>query len=81
MIFVTAMTDHDDETRGFELGAVDYIAKPFCPAVVKARVKTHLELKGYRDRLEEMVKERTRELEENLREYERLFNSAAARAK
>jgi phosphoserine phosphatase RsbU/P len=49
IIFVTAKTEVEDETLGFELGAVDYIAKPFSIPVVKARVKAHLELKILRD--------------------------------
>lgn len=44
VIFVTALKDELDETKGFELGAVDYITKPISPAVVRARVKTHLSL-------------------------------------
>lgn len=52
IIFVTAMGEEDDETRGLELGAVDYITKPVNPPIVKARVKNHLELKRNRDILE-----------------------------
>jgi putative two-component system response regulator len=44
VIFVTAMSDVEDESRGFELGAVDYITKPVSPATVRARVATHLSL-------------------------------------
>ncbi|MGQ8365156.1 response regulator [Glaciecola sp. 1036] len=44
VIFVTALNDAVDETAGLECGAVDYIAKPFSPAVVRARVKNHLSL-------------------------------------
>lgn len=44
VIFVTALKDEVDETRGFECGAVDYITKPITPAIVKARVRTHLSL-------------------------------------
>src|SRR3990167_2772360 len=44
VIFVTALKDEMDETKGFEVGAVDYITKPISPAVVRARVKTHLSL-------------------------------------
>ncbi len=51
VIFVTAMDSDDDEQRGLALGAVDYITKPIRPAVVLARVNTHLELKLARDRL------------------------------
>lgn len=44
IIFVTALDDENDEFNGFELGAVDYITKPISPAIVRARVKTHLSL-------------------------------------
>lgn len=44
VIFVTAMSDIEDEYQGFELGAVDYITKPISPATVRARVRTHLSL-------------------------------------
>jgi len=62
VIFTTALGSVRDESLGFELGAVDYISKPFNPTLVKARIKTHLELKEYRDSLEVQVRERTREL-------------------
>jgi sigma-B regulation protein RsbU (phosphoserine phosphatase) len=45
VIFLTGQTAADDETKGFEVGAVDYIHKPFSEAVVKARVRTHLMLR------------------------------------
>ncbi|MBF0237113.1 MAG: SpoIIE family protein phosphatase [SAR324 cluster bacterium] len=45
VIFITAKTDEMDEIHAFEMGAVDYVTKPFRPVVVKARVKTHVELK------------------------------------
>ncbi|HMZ60340.1 MAG TPA: response regulator, partial [Leptospiraceae bacterium] len=44
IIFVSAMSDMKDEAYGFTLGAVDYITKPVRPAIVSARVKTHLSL-------------------------------------
>ena len=44
VIFITAMSEVDDETKGFSLGAVDYITKPIRPPIVKARVAAHLEL-------------------------------------
>ncbi|MFT2090534.1 HD domain-containing phosphohydrolase [Paraglaciecola sp. 2405UD69-4] len=44
VIFVSALNDSSDETKGFNVGAVDYITKPISPAVVKARVRTHLSL-------------------------------------
>lgn len=52
VIFITGLQDERDEVRGFEAGAVDYVTKPFRPVVVRARVRTQLELKGLRDRLE-----------------------------
>lgn len=51
VIFVTAKTQIADEVEGFAAGAVDYITKPISPPVVRARVRTHLELKASRDRL------------------------------
>ncbi len=54
VIFITARTEEEEETKGLLLGAVDYITKPFSPAVVKARVNTHTELKRHRDRLERL---------------------------
>lgn len=44
VIFITALTDSQDETAGFDVGAVDYITKPVSPPVVRARVRTHLSL-------------------------------------
>ncbi len=52
VIFVTSLKDQTDEAHGLEIGAIDYITKPFCAPVVKARVRNHLELKKYRDLLE-----------------------------
>ena len=54
VIFVTSKSDQSDETTGLELGAVDYITKPFSLPVVQARVQTHLELKRKTDFLEEL---------------------------
>ena len=62
VIFVTALTDAEDEATGLSLGAVDYITKPFNPELVRARVRNHLELKRYQDHLESLVKERTKRL-------------------
>ncbi|MBL8435889.1 MAG: response regulator, partial [Zoogloea sp.] len=70
VIFVTAMNGVENEERGLELGAVDYITKPINPAVVLARVRTHLELKHARDRLalenEWLEQEVARRMSENL---------------
>ncbi|PHV18394.1 two-component system response regulator [Janthinobacterium sp. BJB303] len=54
VIFVTALNDMRDELSGFEAGAVDYISKPLSPAIVRARVRTHLSLV----RIEELTQTR-----------------------
>ncbi len=54
VIFITSKIDEEDEIKGLEAGAVDYIAKPFSQAIVNARVHTHLELKRHRDVLENL---------------------------
>lgn len=51
IIFVSGLDSPEDEERGLELGAVDYIAKPYRAPIVLARVRTQLELKRARDRL------------------------------
>jgi putative two-component system response regulator len=51
VIFLTAKAEIEDELKGFELGAVDYITKPISPPVVLARVRTHLKLKRVTDYL------------------------------
>jgi putative two-component system response regulator len=51
VIFITAMSETSDKTRGFDLGAVDYITKPFQAAEVMARVRTHLSLEEMRREL------------------------------
>jgi phosphoserine phosphatase RsbU/P len=51
VIFLTGQTGTEDETKGFEVGAVDYIHKPFSEAVVKARVRTHLMLRAAHEQI------------------------------
>ncbi|MBS4098952.1 MAG: two-component system response regulator [Sulfuricella sp.] len=63
VIFVTAMGEAQDEEKGLESGAVDYITKPISPPIVRARVKTHLALYDQKRELEHMVRLRTRDLE------------------
>jgi putative two-component system response regulator len=62
LIFLTALDDAADEAKGLALGAVDYITKPIHPELVRARVHAHLELKQHRDRLEQMVRAKVREV-------------------
>jgi putative two-component system response regulator len=62
VIFVTAMSTVEDERLGLDIGAVDYITKPFSLPVVQARVRTHLALYDQARELERMVDQRTRDL-------------------
>ena len=59
VIFVTAHSGEDIETRCLEAGAVDFIPKPVNPSVVRARVRTHLTLKFQSDLLREHVRRST----------------------
>lgn len=63
VIFLTGQTESADETRGFDVGAVDYIHKPFSPAVVQARVQTHLVLRAIREQLSQQLITIQKELE------------------
>lgn len=81
IIFITAFNDLDSIVKGFELGAQDYITKPFNQKELLARVKTHLELKNVKDHLkdvnrwlEEKVEERTNALYEANKELEKQAN-------
>jgi diguanylate cyclase (GGDEF)-like protein len=55
IIFITAMSDVENESMGFALGAVDYISKPFDKTVVKARIRVHMQLKRQARLLENLV--------------------------
>ncbi len=78
VIFMTALTDVKDKLRGFEVGGVDYVTKPFEEAEVLARVKTHLALRNTQKRLEEKISEQI-QTQENLykakEEWERTFDA------
>ncbi len=64
VIFITAMIEETNEVKGFSLGAVDYITKPFKPAILKRRIRTHLELRqAEKDKLE---------LEQQFQQYQKL---------
>ena len=54
IIFVSALDEVRDEAKGLQLGAVDYITKPYHPDIVKARVRSHMSLKQKTDLLEDM---------------------------
>jgi putative two-component system response regulator len=55
VIFLTVRSEVDDEVLGFNLGAVDYITKPMSPPIVRARVRTHIEIQKLRKRLEKLI--------------------------
>ena len=63
VIFLTSQTEAEDETKGFEVGAVDYIHKPFSAPVVKARVRTHLMLREAHAQIAKQLVEINTELE------------------
>lgn len=79
IIFMTALTETTAKVRGLELGAVDYVTKPFQVEEVAARVDTHLRLQRLQQqletansRLEQRVAQRTQELKEALEAVEKL---------
>jgi len=66
VIFVTAMVSVEEEAKGLEAGAIDYITKPFSPPIVKNRIRNHLKLKSYSDALKmlsEVLAQKNRELD------------------
>jgi len=63
IIFLTARAESEDVVRGFKLGGVDYVTKPFKGVELRSRVRNHLELHAYRTNLERLVDERSREAE------------------
>ncbi|RKZ78785.1 MAG: hypothetical protein DRR19_25900 [Candidatus Parabeggiatoa sp. nov. 1] len=70
VIFITALSDTVDKIKGFELGAVDFITKPFQQQEVLARIKTHLRL----SHLQQQLQARTDELEVNYLELKKKIN-------
>ncbi len=77
VIFITAMNDEEDETKGFSYGAVDYITKPVSPPIVLARVATQLDLYDQKNHLEKLVEERTTEIYDTRLEIVRRLGIAA----
>ncbi|MDJ1181179.1 response regulator [Roseofilum sp. BLCC_M91] len=66
IIFLTALSDDKSISKGFDLGAVDYITKPFREVEMLARVKTHLQLRNFMAQLEQQVQQRTADLTQAL---------------
>jgi adenylate cyclase len=69
VVFITAMSEVEDETRGFDVGAVDYITKPFSPPIVQARVRTHVT----NHRMKLQIQEQKASIEAKNAENERLL--------
>lgn len=67
VLFLTAKADSKSEQMGLDLGAVDYITKPFNPDLVRLRIKNQLEFKHQRDHLHELVDEKTKDLRKTLK--------------
>lgn len=65
VIFVSAVSETEEKVQGFEVGAVDFVTKPYQRDELLARVRTHLELNHLRNHLEDLVAERTTELLES----------------
>lgn len=55
VILITGLSDIGNEEKGLMLGAVDYITKPFSPAIIKARIKAHIQLCNYRKAMEHLA--------------------------
>ena len=70
VIFLTALNEIQDETTGFDAGAVDFITKPIQPATMLARVHTHLRLYAHERHLNDLVRQRTHALELKTAELE-----------
>ena len=70
VVFLTAKVETDDIVKGFELGAVDYVTKPFNTTELLVRVNTHLQLFQLKQDLERLVDERTAQLEHRVREMD-----------
>ncbi len=70
VIFMTAISDTENKVKGFSLGAVDYITKPFQEEEVLARIKTHTKLYSLTRNLENQVKERTAQLSKALQDLQ-----------
>jgi len=74
IIFLTAKKDPDDIVNAFNLGAVDYVSKPFNYAELLSRIRTHTQLKILQDSLELAVADRTKKLNNALDEVKLIHN-------
>ena len=75
VIFVSALEEAESKARAFQCGGVDYLTKPYQEAEVLARIKSHLSLHRMQQGLEDMVAQRTGELQQAKEEWERTFQA------
>ncbi len=80
VIFLSAKNEMEDEIRGFNLGAVDYITKPISPPIVKARISTHIalakatkKLQRHTHELEQLVSQRTEKLTQEISKKQEIY--------
>jgi signal transduction histidine kinase/CheY-like chemotaxis protein len=76
VIFVTSQKSRISESEGFQIGAVDYITKPFNTVIIKARIRNHIELKRHRDALELLIRERTAERDKSQQQFQELVEKS-----
>ena len=74
VIFLTSKNEPEDIVKGFKLGAVDYVSKPFNSAELLSRIRTHTELNQLKRKLEIAVEDRTKELYKTLEELKDTHN-------
>jgi putative two-component system response regulator len=77
IIFVTTLSETESQLKGLELGAVDYITKPYTASLVRSRVRAHVALHRQSEELKELVRQRTHELLETRLEIIRRLGRAA----
>jgi putative two-component system response regulator len=77
VVFATTLSDSESEATGLDLGAVDYVTKPYVPALLRSRIRTHIALFRQQILLERLVAERTQELLETRLEIIRRLGRAA----
>lgn len=80
VIFISGLSDEDDESRGLELGAVDYVFKPIRPAIARARILNHLKLVSQRNELERLANRDGLTGIANRRYFDIAFRAACLRA-
>jgi len=80
VIFITGLTDAQDEERGLSLGAMDYVYKPIRPAIVRTRVRNHLRLIAQRQELERLAERDGLTGLANRRHFDQAYQMACRRA-